>query len=301
MALIIVVVPIVSYYETYTYEEATERFAEGKFVTVDARKVHYLEKGNGEPIILIHGYDYHTVMWKKHIDALAEKFKVYAIDLWGFGYSERIEPPAYSFELYGKQVTGFMDALSIKKATLVGQSYGGGISVYVAAHYPERVEQLILIGPGVIPFPPMTVVKIAMIPFFGEFIWAIRWDFQMKNMIRTMRFYDESKVTEDYLQEVMQPARIKGSSSAALYILRHVIQPPWVEKEANLLAEMETPILIIHGREDMTIPLDTSEALNDLWKGSELVIFEKARHNAHEEHPEKFNKLVIDFLSDKSE
>ncbi len=52
------------------------------------------------------------VMWNKHIDALAEKFKVYAIDLWGFGYSERIEPPAYSFELYGKQVAGFMDALS---------------------------------------------------------------------------------------------------------------------------------------------------------------------------------------------
>ncbi|MEE9400050.1 MAG: alpha/beta hydrolase, partial [Dehalococcoidales bacterium] len=68
-----------------------------------------------------------------------------------------MEPPEYSFELYGKQVTGFMDALSIKKATLVGQSYGGGISVYVAAHYPERVEQLILVGPGVIPFPPMTV------------------------------------------------------------------------------------------------------------------------------------------------
>ena len=58
------------------------------------------------------------------------------------------------------------------------------------------------------------------------------------------------------------------------------------------------PVLIIHGREDMWNPLDRSEALNALWKGSELVIFEKARHNAHEEYPEKFNKLVIDFLSD---
>jgi len=85
LALIIVILPKLTSKETCTYEEAIERFAKGKFVTVDDKKVHYVEKGDGKPIILIHGFLYHTVMWKKNIDALAERFKVYAIDLWGWG------------------------------------------------------------------------------------------------------------------------------------------------------------------------------------------------------------------------
>ena len=98
-------------------------------VTVDGRKVHYVEAGNGPAIILIHGFLYHTVMWKKTYRCVAEKFKVYAIDLWGWGCSERLKENEYSFERYGKEIVGFMDALNIKKATLGGQSMGGGISV----------------------------------------------------------------------------------------------------------------------------------------------------------------------------
>ena len=121
-ALIIVTLPKLTSKETCTYEEAIDKYAKGKFVMVDGKKVQYVEKGDGKPLILIHGFAYHTVMWKNNIDALAENFKVYAIDLWGWGYSERLKKTEYSFELYGKQVIGFMDALNIKKATLIGQS-----------------------------------------------------------------------------------------------------------------------------------------------------------------------------------
>lgn len=298
LALIIVILPKVTSKETCTYEEAIERFAKGKFVTVDDKKVHYVEKGDGKPIILIHGFLYHTVMWKKNIDALAERFKVYAIDLWGWGYSERLKKMEYSFELYGNQVTGFMDALNIERATLAGQSMGGSISVYVAAHFPERVDRLILVDPAVIPYPMTTTGKIYQLPFVGEFLNAIPGDALMKNNIKTVWFYDENKVTEEYTKEVLQPFCIKGSYAGAMYILRNVIKAPYVEKEANLLAKMNKPTLIIHGREDKAIPLNKSETLNDLWKGSKLVIFEKAGHTPHEEYPERFNKLAIDFLSE---
>ena len=298
LALIIVILPKLTSKETCTYEEAIERFAKGKFVTLDNKKVHYVEKGDGKPIILIHGFLYHTVMWKKNIDALAEKFKVYAIDLWGWGYSERLKKMEYSFELYGKQVTGFMDALNIKRATLAGQSMGGGISVYVAAHYPERIDRLILIDPAVIPYPMTTIGKIYQLPFIGEFFNAIPGNALMKNNIKTIWFYDKNKVTEEYTREVLQPLCIKGSYDVMMYILRNVLKEPYVEKEANLLAKMNKPTLIIHGREDKAIPLDRSEALNDLWKGSKLEIFQKAGHSPHEEYPEKFNKLAIDFLSE---
>jgi len=298
LVLIIIILPQLTSKETCTYEEAIQKFAKGKFVTVDGKKVHYVEAGNGPPIILIHGFLYHTVMWKKNIDALAEKFKVYAIDLWGWGYSERLKEKEYSFERYGKQIVGFMDALNIKKATLAGQSMGGGISVYVAAHYPERVDRLILVDPAVIPYPMTTIGKIYQFPFIGEFMNAIPGDALMKNNIKTIWFYDKNKATEEYCKEVLQPLCIMGSYAGTMFILRNVLKEPYVEKGANLLAKMSIPILIIHGREDKAIPLDRSKKLNDLWKGSKLVIFDKAGHSPHEEYPEKFNKLAIGFLTE---
>jgi len=297
LVLIIIVLPQISSKETCTYEEAIQKLAKGEFVTVDAKKIHYIEAGDGPPVILIHGFLYHTVMWKQNIAALAEKFKVYAIDLWGFGYSERLKENEYSFERYGKQIVGFMDALNIKKATLGGQSMGGGISVYVAANYPERVDRLILVGPAVIPYPMTAMGRIYQLPLIGEFINAIPGDALMKNNIRTIWFYDKSKATDEYCQEVLQPLCIKGSYAGLMFILRNVLKEPYVEKEANLLAKMNIPTLIIHGREDKAVPLERSQELNGLWRESKLVIFEKAGHTPHEEYPEKFNKLAIEFLS----
>lgn len=297
-ALTIVILPKVTSKETCTYSEAIQQFAKGKFITIEGKKVHFVEKGTGKPIILIHGFLYHTVMWKKNIDALAKKFKVYAIDLWGWGYSERLAPKKFSFELYGKQITGFMDAMNIRAATLVGQSMGGGISVYVAAHHPERVDRLILVAPAVIPYPATTISKIYQLPFIGEFLNAIPGDALMKSNIESIWFYDKEKVSEAYIEEVLQPHCIKGSSAGGMYILRNVLKPPLVESEANLLAKMNKQILIVHGREDKSVPLDRSQSLKDLWKGSKLEIFDQAAHSPHEEYPDRFNKLAIEFLSE---
>jgi 2-hydroxymuconate-semialdehyde hydrolase len=296
-ALIIIILPRVTSKETCTYEEAIKRYAEGKFVIVDNKRVHYIEKGNGKPIILIHGFLYHTVMWEKNIEALAGKFKVYAIDLWGWGYSERLKKMEYSFEFYGKQIIGFMDALNIKRASLVGQSMGGSISVYVAANYPQRVDRLILVDPAVLPYPMTTTGKIYQLPFIGEFLNAIPGDTLMKNNIKNIWFYDKNKVSEEYSRKVLQPLCIRDSYAGMMYILRNVLKAPFVESEAKVLAKINKPTLIIHGREDKVVPLNRSEILNNLWKRSKLVIFEKAGHTPHEEYPEKFNKLAVDFLS----
>lgn len=299
-ALLLIIILFPQFYskETCTYEEAVQKYAQGKFVTVEGRKVHYLEAGSGSPVILIHGFLYNTVMWKRNIDALAGKFKDYAIDLWGWGYSERLPEKEYSFERYGRQVVGFMDALNIKSAALGGQSMGGGIAVYVAAHHPERVDRLVLVAPAVIPYPTTAIARIYQLPLVGEFMNAIPGDAMMKENVRTMWFHDGRKASDAYCREVLQPLCIKGSHAGMMSILRDVLREPYVEKEANLLAGMDKPILIVHGREDKAVPLDRSKRLSDLWKGSKLAVFEKAGHSPHEEYPEKFNQLALLFLSE---
>jgi pimeloyl-ACP methyl ester carboxylesterase len=297
LVLFFILFPKVYKKDTMTYEDAVAKWAKGKFVTVDNKKVHYLEQGEGKPVILIHGFLYHTVMWKKNIEDLAKKFKVYAIDLWGWGYSERLKDLNYSFEGYAKQIVGFMDALKIPKASLVGQSMGGGISVYVAANFPDRVDKLILVDPAAIPYPMTTTGRVYQFPYVGEFLNALPGNGLMKKNIQTVWFYDPQKVTDDYVEEVARPLAIQGSPDGLMYILRNVLKDPYVEPEVQKLAQLNKPILIVHGREDKAVPLDRSQKLNALWKGSQLVIFEKAGHTPQEEYPEKFNPLAVEFLS----
>ena len=286
--------------ETCLYEETAKQYAKGKFVTVDGKKVHYLEKGSGSPVILIHGFLYHSVMWQRNLDALAEKFKVYAVDLWGFGYSQRLPQLDYSFPAYGRQIKGFMEALGIPKAALAGQSMGGGIAVHVAARYPDKVDRLILVDPAVIPYPDTIIGTIYKLPGVGEFLNSLPGDFIMQNNLKSLWFYDPNKVTDAYAKEVLQPLCIKGSHEALMYILRNVLKEPFVESEAKELARTDMPILLIHGREDKAVPLNNSRVLNKIWRNSRLAVFDRAGHNPHEEHPEKFNALALSFLSEKN-
>jgi pimeloyl-ACP methyl ester carboxylesterase len=297
LVLAIIILPKISSKETLSYEDAVQKYAPGKFVTVDGKKIHYIEKGHGDPVILIHGFLYSTVMWKQSIDVLASKYKTYAVDLWGWGYSERLKATNYNFPFYAQQILKFMDALNIQKASLVGQSMGGGISVYLAAHHPDRVDKLILVDPAAIPYPETTIGWIYQQPFIGEFLNALPGDALMENNIKAIWFYDAAKVNSEYLQEVIQPLRIQGTAEGMMHILRNMLKPPFVENEVTMLAQNPKPILIIHGREDKAVPLDRSEKLNRLWKGSKLAVFEKAGHSPHEEHPEEFNRIAIDFLA----
>lgn len=221
----------------------------------------------------------------------------YVIDLFGWGYSERLHETEYGFERYAKQVTGFMDALNIRSAALVGQSMGGGIAVYTAAHYPERVDRLILVDPAVLPYADTITGKIYKLPYVGEFLNTIPGDALHINNLKTLWFYDGTQVTDEYAQRVLQPLSIKGSYAGLMYILRNVLEDPFVKNEAHILAEMEKPVLIVHGREDKAVPWENSKRLNELWAGSTLVVFEKAGHTPQEEHPEKFNRLAVDFLT----
>lgn len=82
-----------------------------------------------------------------------------------------------------------------------------------------------------------------------------------------------------------------------MYTLRHVLKPPYVEEAGQTLVRLNKRILLIQGREDIAVPLDRSQQLNALLKGSQLVVFEKAGHPPHEEYPEKFNQLASVFLT----
>jgi pimeloyl-ACP methyl ester carboxylesterase len=119
----------------------------------------------------------------------------------------------------------------------------------------------------------------------------------LKDIIKKSCFRNPDLATEKYFEELFKPFKIKGSNEAALYIRRNLFKPPGLKPEADLLAKTGTRILLVHGDADPLVPIKDSKILHRLWKRSQLAVFPGAKHNPHEEYADKFNKVVVDFLS----
>ncbi len=272
----------------------SKKYATGKFIKLDGYLAHYIEKGEGEPVILIHGFGWDSYLWSKNIDVLAEKFKVYALDLWGFGYSSR-EPVDYGYPQYADQLFKFMDSLNIKRASLVGQSMGGGTCVLFCTQHRERVNRMILLSAAGLPNPLPLIGKIASLPVIGEFLAGFRGNYYGKIILNTI-IYNKELITDSDFELITRFQKIEGTREVSLKILRKQF---WgtLSEEIHKLGEMDVPVLIVWGRQDKSIPVALGRQMHTILKTSHLEVLDSAGHCANFEQPEIFNRLAINFLS----
>lgn len=277
-------------------EAWANKYATGKFINLNGHPTHYIEKGEGDPVILLHGYAADSYSWNNNIDALAKSFKVYALDLWGFGYSTR-DPLGYGYSLYTNQLLNFMDALNIEKASLVGQSMGGGTAINFCVQHRERVNKLILVSPGGMPNPPILAHRIVALPGLGEFLLGLKTNFIRRLIIKRVFVY-KKKISRDYLDNLTRFQKVGGTNEVLLKVLRLRFFDTLLN-EIRRLGQMDVPILIVWGRHDKSIPVERGQAMHRILKGSRLEVFEYSAHVAHDEQPEEFNRLVIEFLKEE--
>src|SRR5215510_12430876 len=133
-----------------TNQQTVFHYQNSRFVEVDGVRVHYQEVGKktAPPLILIHGFASSTLVWSKVFLGLADAgFRVIALDLLGYGYSGKPRNGEYTIEGQTRLVTRLLDTLRIKRAHIVGSSYGGAVAATCALDYPNRVDKLILVSP----------------------------------------------------------------------------------------------------------------------------------------------------------
>ncbi len=130
--------------------EWAQKYAKGKFIDLDGKSTHYIEKGEGKPLILIHGFFYDSFTWHNNIDLLAEHFKVYALDLWGFGDSDKSKP-RYEVSDYVALINNFTDNMGIREAPIVGHALGASIALEYAARYPDRAKKVMAVSLPITP------------------------------------------------------------------------------------------------------------------------------------------------------
>jgi pimeloyl-ACP methyl ester carboxylesterase len=282
-------------WDSQSLDEWSSKYAPGKFVNLDGYSTHYIEIGKGEPVILLHGYFYDSTQWSKNLEALAGKFKVYAPDLWGFGYSTR-EPMDYGYPLYASQLLRFMDTLDIKKASLVGQSMGGGTAILFATQHPKRVNKLVLVASGGLPNPYGFLMRLACLPGIGESLFSLKGS--RRGILKANFIYDKNKLTDEYVEAVTRFQKVEGTTKVLLKVLRARFWDT-LSEEIHTLGEMGLPVLIVWGRQDQSIPIKLGQDMHHILKGSRLEIIGQAGHCPNDEQPEVFNKLALEFLSSK--
>ena len=270
------------------------KYAQGKFVELDGRTTHYIEKGEGKAVILLHGFFYDSYLWAANIDVLAEEFKVYALDLWGFGYSTR-ELMDYGYQLYADQVLLFMDSLGIQRASLAGQSMGGGTAIMFCVKHRQRVNKLLLVDPAGIPNPLPLTGKFFNLPRIGELFLGLSTNAVRRKNLGNLWIHNKELLTESYFENVTRFHKIKGTTEASLAILRQKFFDT-LSDEIRRLGQEDVPILIVWGREDKAVPLRCGREMHRILKGSRLEIIDDAGHVPNFERAEVFNQLAMDFL-----
>lgn len=275
------------------------KYAPGRFIDLEGHSTHFIEKGAGSPVILIHGFFYDTFMWHNNIDALARLSRVYAVDLWGFGYSTR-EPMDYGYPLYARQLLGFMDALGIQKASLIGQSMGGGTILHFANAHRSRIHKVILVDAAGMPNPLPPMGKIANLPLVGELMVGLPGAFMRKLILRQSFIHDPAYITDSYFQDVTRFHQIKGTTQVMLTILRRQFFDTLLD-EIRSYGQMDVPTLIVWGKQDRSIPLERGEAMHRILSGSRLEIIDSAGHCPNDEQSAAFNRLACEFLGDGTE
>ena len=279
-------------------DQWTSLHAPGKFVELDGLQTHYIERGSGTPLILIHGFFFDTHMWSRSIDELARHFKVYAIDLWGFGYSSRA-PLEYGFPLFARQLRLFMEELAIPRASLVGQSMGGATIIEFAVSNRSRVDRIILVNASGLPNPMPIMGKISNLPGVGEAMYALPGNFIRRFTLGNTFIHNTGTLTDEFLENVTRFHQIKGSSEVMLEITRKDFFDK-LESRIAQLGAMDVPTLIIWGKNDKAIPLPIGRKMHKALPGSRLEVIDQAGHCPMIDQPDKFNKLMLEFLLDAS-
>ena len=278
------------------FDQWAATYAEGRFIDLAGHRTHYFEAGSGKPVILIHGFnlDFHT--WIKNIDRLAARFKVFAPDLWGQGYSTR-RPLDYGYELFREQIRLFMEAMDIQKASLVGHSMGGGTSIVFSLKHRDKVDKLVLVDSTGIPTKLPFRSKVFRLRGVAELLMSLRTDRIRRMNLEDIWIHDRELLTDDYYQKLVLYQKIEGSTEALLTILRKDFFNT-LENEIRELGHLDIPTLIIWGREDKSLPLRCAEEMHHLIPRSRLEILDNAGHLANFDRADDFNELVISFLND---
>lgn len=266
--------------------------------SIDAAGIttNYHDLGSGFPVLMLHGSGPGVsawANWRLVMPSLAERARVIAPDMAGFGYTERRPDLRYDMDTWVAQAIGMLDALGIEQADLVGNSFGGGLALQVAIRHPQRIRRLVLMG--------SVGVRFDITPALDA-VWGYTPSIETMRGLLDLFAYDRS-LANDELAKLRYEASIRPGFQESFAAMFPAPRQRWVDAMASTASDIKAlphETLVIHGREDQVIPLDTSLTLAQWIPNAQLHVYGKCGHWTQIEHAARFARLVGDFLTESN-
>lgn len=262
-------------------------------------KLFYETKGVGSPILLIHGFGSSTFTWRRIAPALAENHRVIAVDLKGFGQSDKPFDEQYSIFDQAELIKQLILDKDLKNLTLVGHSYGGGISLMLALdddpRLEGRIEKLVLLDTIAYPQNIPVAFKMMDMPLMSHLgVRMVPPEMQARVALK-LAYFDDSKIGDDDVEMYAAPLRTVAGKHAVIQSARQIV-PQGLDEISKRYPTIKQPTLIAWCDSDKIVPLDIGLELRRNMPTSRLEIIERCGHMPQEEQPEATLRLIRNFL-----
>ena len=270
-----------------------------RFVSVNQHRTAYVRHGQGPPLVLLHGYAGAIWNWEHQIEPLGRRFTLFIPDVIGQGLSDKPRA-AYTSAFYVEWLRGFLDAVGVGHAAIVGHSMGAGLALSLALTRPDHVDRLVLIS----GFPQglldhLKSSQLRRLHQFGSgWLFGLGYRLLGRRIFRTLLgglVWDRSLITPAVIERAYRLRKDYGKARPLWSSLQHV--PDWEHDYAPRLGSVRCPVQIIWGQQDRFISLAAGEDLHRTIPNSRLTVLPETGHLPMWERPDEANRLIIDFLS----
>lgn len=243
-------------------------------LVIDGSLIHYERIGRGRPVLFLHGWLGSWRYWMPAMEAIADKYRSYALDLWGFGDSDKSRC-RYSLSDYVTLLDYFVSNMGISNAPLVGHALGAAVALEYATRYPERVDKILLVSP----------------PMNADSINRKLLNFGHHSILEKM-MGRRPQITHP---EVQQEAE-KASSCAIRTSLESIAQMDIYARLQDIGQAKEKLLLAVYGEKDDVIDPNPTGELHGAWPNIRPIGLTESRHFPMLDEAAKFNRLLQDFL-----
>jgi pimeloyl-ACP methyl ester carboxylesterase len=252
-------------------------------MVVDRQMVHYEVFGHGRPVVFLHGWLGSWRYWFPTMERVAEHFRTYSFDFWGFGESRR-KSTYESIQNYSDQVIRFLDELGIDRCLLVGHSMGGMVALKTAINHPKRISRVAAVGAPIVGDSLSWLLKLNDRALFADTFARVSW------FRRFMFRWFLGETDDQHVQEILDDS-VKSSSAT----LRNAVGSMWRTDLRPELPRLSVPTLIVHGGRDVIVHPNQAD-LFDKVSSAEVVLLPESRHFPFLDEAELFNDILVRFL-----